>query len=255
MLPPRVNVALVVGGRYHDMDFARLELLKLLGEQERYRTRVFESYSDIDAIVAADALLTYTVDVVPDEAAAARLRDWVSAGHRWFALHGTNSILKWSKPDKAWQAPRTAPLFMQTLGSQFLSHPPIAPYRVEVTAPEHPLVEGIDAFDADDELYLSELHPPLEVLLHTHWSGETPLFVDRDWREPAARPIMYIKRTGDGEVLYLTLGHARGRYDMQPLMEEYPDIERGSWKTPAFYELLRRGIAWSARRPEDGNGR
>ena len=60
---------------------------------------------------------------------------------------------------------------------------------------------------------------------------------------------MYIKAHGPGEVLYLNLGHARGRYDMQPLMDEYPSVERGSWKTPAFYELLRRGIRWSLDQP------
>jgi uncharacterized protein len=251
MLPARVNAYFVVGGRYHDMDFARVELLKLLGEHPRIRTRVGEDYRDIDAILAADLLVTYTVDVVPDEATAARLRDWVAAGHRWLALHGTNSILRWSKPDKAWQAPRSSPVFMQTLGSQFLAHPPIAPYRVEVTQPQHPLVAGIEPFDADDELYLSELHPPFETLLHTRWSGDVPLFVDRDWTRDEPRPVMYLKPVGAGEVLYLTLGHARGRYDMQPLMAEYPEVERGSWKVPAFHELLRRGIAWAARIEEN----
>lgn len=250
MLPPRVNVFLVVGGRYHDMDFARLELLKLLGEHERIRTRVAEDYRDLDAILAADLLVTYTVDVVPDESSAARLRDWVASGRRWLALHGTNSILKWSKQHKAWGATRSSPVFMDTIGSQFLAHPPIAPYRVEVTRPDHPLVAGIEPFDADDELYLSELHPPFETLLHTRWTGDVPLFVDQDWRADEPRPVMYLKRIGDGEVLYLTLGHARGHYDMQPLMAEYPDVERGSWKTPAFYELLRRGLRWAARMTE-----
>lgn len=250
MLAPRVNAYLVVGGRYHDMDFARLELLKLLGEHPRIRTRVAEDYRDVEAILAADLLVTYTVDVVPDEATAVRLREWVAAGHRWLALHGTNSILRWSKPHKAWEAPRTAPVFMDTVGSQFLAHPPIAPYRVEVTRPDHPLVAGIEPFDADDELYLSEIHGPVETLLHTRWTGETPLFVDRDWTRDEPRPVMYLKRIGAGEVLYLTLGHARGRYDMQPLMAEYPEVERGSWKTPAFYELLRRGLSWAGRLEE-----
>jgi len=232
------------------MDFARLELLKLLGEQERIRTRVTEDYRDLEGILAADLLVTYTVDVVPDEASAERLRDWVASGRRWLALHGTNSTLRWSKAHKAWEAPRSAPVFMETIGSQFLAHPPIAPYRVEVTRPDHPLVAGIEPFDADDELYLSELHPPFETLLHTRWTGEVPLFVDRDWQEDEPRPVMYLKRIGEGEVLYLTLGHARGHYDMQPLMAEYPEVERGSWKTPAFYELLRRGLRWAARMTE-----
>jgi type 1 glutamine amidotransferase len=250
LLPSRLNASLVVGGKYHDMDFARLELLKLLGEHDRIRTRVLEDYRDVDAITASDLLITYTVDVVPDESTAASLRDWVAGGRRWLALHGTNSILRWSKAHKAWEAPRTAPTFMETVGSQFLAHPPIAPYRVEVAAPEHPLVAGIEPFDADDELYLSELHPPFEVLLQTRWSGEVPLFVDRDWQDAEPRPVMYVKPVGKGEVLYLTLGHARGHYDMQPLMAEYPDVERGSWKTPAFYELLRRSLRWAARLTE-----
>lgn len=247
MLPPRINAVLVVGGKYHDMDYARMELLRLLGEHERIRTRVREDYSDVAAIEAADLLVTYTVDVVPDEDTARRLRDWLATGRRWLALHGTNSVLRWSKPHKAWLAPREAPLLMQTLGSQFLSHPPIAPYRVEVTDPAHPLVAGIEPFDADDELYLSELHPPLQVLMHTRWAGTTTTFVDADWERDEPRPVLYLKKTGEGEVLYCTLGHARGRYDMQPLMAEYPQVERGSWAVPAFHELLRRGIAWAAR--------
>lgn len=246
MAGKRIQAWFVCGGKYHDIDFARQEILTLLGEQERIRTRITDTYSAPGALESADLLVTYTVDVLPDEATAATIRDWVACGKRWFALHGTNSTLKYVK-GKGWDAPRSAPLFMQTLGSQFVAHPPIAPYRVEVTAPEHPLVRGIESFDADDELYLSELHGPMETLLHTRWSGEAKGFIEKDWLTDEPRPVMYLKPVGSGEVLYLTLGHARGRYDMQPLMEEYPSVERGSWKTPAFYELLRRGIRWAAR--------
>jgi hypothetical protein len=244
----RVNVAFVCGGKYHDMDYARAEILRALLETPHLRTRVYEDYSAIDAITSADCLLTYTVDVLPDEAGAARLRDFVASGKRWFALHGTNSVLKYVK-GKGWDAPRVAPVFMETLGSQFVSHPPIAPYTVEITAPSHPLVSGIQPFSADDELYLSELHGPLEVLLHTNFSGTTPGFIESDWTDEAIRPVMYLKRVGAGEVLYFTLGHARSRYDMQPLMAEYPNEERGSWKEPAYHTLLRRGLSWMAERP------
>jgi type 1 glutamine amidotransferase len=51
---------------------------------------------------------------------------------------------------------------------------------------------------------------------------------------------------GAGEVLYLNLGHCRGHYDMQPMIDYYPDIERGSWAKPQYYELLRRGIRYCA---------
>ena len=54
---------------------------------------------------------------------------------------------------RGWEAPRESRTFMETLGSQFVAHPPIAPFRVEATQPDHPLVAGIEPFDADDELY------------------------------------------------------------------------------------------------------
>ena len=50
--PPRVDCVLICGGVWHDMDFARLELLKLLAEDPRVRTRVFEDYENIEAIKA-----------------------------------------------------------------------------------------------------------------------------------------------------------------------------------------------------------
>jgi len=41
-----VNVYLVAAGEWHDIDFARLELLKLLAENERIRVHVAEDYHD-----------------------------------------------------------------------------------------------------------------------------------------------------------------------------------------------------------------
>ena len=61
----KIDVVLVAGGKFHDIDFARLELLKLLSEDERIRTRVFEDYSNLHAIENADFLITYTCDVRP----------------------------------------------------------------------------------------------------------------------------------------------------------------------------------------------
>ena len=241
------NIYLVCGGKYHDMDFARLELLKLLQEHQQIRVRVGEDFSNVTAIAAADCIVTYTCDVLPLEEEQAALEVFLAGGGRWLALHGTNSVLRFIK-HQGWDAPRAAPRFMQMLGSQFLAHPPIAPYRVEVSDPTHPLVRGIAAFDVDDdELYLCEYHGDNQALLHTHFTGDAPGFVTHDWSQDDARLVLYLHRHGAGELLYCTLGHCRGRYDMQPLIDEYPHVERGSWKLPVFYEILRRGIRWATR--------
>ena len=42
-----IGAALICGGKWHDIDFARVELLKLLGEVTEIRTRVAEDYSDL----------------------------------------------------------------------------------------------------------------------------------------------------------------------------------------------------------------
>jgi type 1 glutamine amidotransferase len=243
----RINVYFVVGGRFHDFDFARLEILKLLHVHDRIRVRVAEDYSDIAAIAAADALVTYTCDVRPDEIQQQALSRFVAAGKRWLALHGTNSFIEWGADGKV-STPRTAPELMKLLGSQFIAHPPMGEFRVEVSDSAHPLVRGIDAFNVTDELYLSELHGPNHVLLHTHFNGKAQRgFAEREWFSDDRRPVLYLHGHGEGEVLYCTLGHCRGRFDMQPYVEEYPTVERCGWESPAFYAILSRGIRWAAR--------
>jgi type 1 glutamine amidotransferase len=245
MAPAPVNGYLVCGGLYHDMDYARLELLKLTGEHEHIRMRVAEDYREGGAIAEADFLITYTCDVIPKPAELVALREFLSAGGRWLALHGTNSVLRFLK-GQGWDAPRTSPEFMQMVGSQFLAHPPIEPYRVEVSDASHPLVAGIEAFEVDDELYLSEYHGTQHALLHTHYRGEAPGFVAASWPASDRHLVMYLHAHAGGEVLYCTLGHCRGKYDMRPMISEYPTVERGSWKLPVYHELLRRGIRWAS---------
>jgi type 1 glutamine amidotransferase len=240
-----LRAALVCGGRFHDFDYARLELLKHLGADPRVRTRVLDDWSRTDAWSGLDFLITYTCDLRPSEAQAEALARWVEEGGRWFALHGTNSILEFD--GRSVQCPRLAPRFMKTLGSQFLAHPPIAPYRVTVAEPGHPLVKGLEPFETSDELYLSEFHAPVRTLLETRWRGAVPGFDPPEWNDDAPRPVMYLHDVGKGQVLYLTLGHCRGHSDMQPMLDYYPVVERGSWELPVYHELLRRGLAWAKR--------
>ncbi len=241
--PARIDCVLVAGGKYHDIDFARLELLKLLAEDERVRVRVFEDFENIAAIEACDFLVTYTCDVVPSLPAQEALKAWLEKGGRWYALHGTSSILR-LLADGLWDTPRWAPLFVDLLGNQFISHPPIEPYRVTVADPSHPLVEGVEPFDTTDELYHLERHGDLHVLLETECTGPGTGFVEAA-DAPGTHPVFYVKRHEAGAVLYLTLGHCRGHYDLQPLLDYWPSVDRCAWDLPVFYTLLRRGIDWT----------
>lgn len=238
----KINCVLVASGDWHDIDFARLELLKLLAEDDRVRVRVFEDYENLEAIETADFIISYTCNVMPSLKAQEALRGWVERGGRWYALHGTNSVIRMMSSG-AFGCPDWAPLFMDTLGSQFLSHPLIEPYKVSIVDKDHELTRGLEPFEATDELYLMKTNQDLHVLLDTEYGGEAPGFEEDNW-EHAHHPVMYIQKLNEGAVLYLTLGHCRHHYDMQPMMDYWPTIDRCSWDVPQYYELLRRGIRW-----------
>lgn len=245
-LAPRLDATLIVGGPYHDMDYVRLELLAQLARHERVRTRVAETYP-ADLIAEADLLITYTCDRMPDAAATEALEGFLERGGRWFALHGTNSrmVLDGDAPVRC---PALPERLRAMLGSQFQAHPAPGRYKVRPTASEHPLVAGLEPFFVEDEQYLQDHDAGNEPLLTTRFGGETPLFERSSWPE-AEHQVMYLRPRGAGAVLYLTLGHARGRYDMRPVAETYPFVERGAWVHPTFRELIARGIGWAMREP------
>lgn len=236
----RLEVHLIAGGMAHDFDFARLELLKILGEDERVRTRVSSSWEEFEG-EGNSLLVSYTCNIAPTDHTAEKLRKFIEGGGKWIALHATNSLLEWTE-DGVVCAPAKGP-FLGLIGSAFQGHPPLGKYTVENAAPDHPLVENIENFDVVDELYLSEFSAPVEVLLSARFVGTAPGFAREDWVE-ADHPVMYIRKLGDGEILYLTLGHARGHYDAPHRTPYFPEIERGAWQTTEMYELIRRSVSW-----------
>jgi len=234
---------LVANARYHDTDFARLELLKLLAEDEDVRTRVAHSFADTEAIAKADFLVTYTCDLRPTEAEEQALHAFVASGKRWIALHGTNAILEFKR--EGLYCPRVHDTFMHTLGSRFLAHPPIQPYQVTVSDPTHPLVAGIEPFTATDEIYLCEYFGEIVPLLETRYAGTFDAgYIENEWTADEPRLVAYTHPVGEGEVLYITLGHCCGKYDMRPI-QEVAEVVRGSWESPAYLELLRRAFRWA----------
>jgi type 1 glutamine amidotransferase len=237
-----IRAYLVANARYHDTDFARLELLKLLAEDADVRTRVADSFSDTGAIGEADFLVTYTCDLRPSDAEERALRDFVASGRRWVALHGTNAMLEFNAEGA--YCPRIHDTFMQTLGSRFVSHPPIQPYTVTVSDPDHPLVAGIEPFEATDELYLCEYYGEVKPLLETRYTGTFRGYVENEWPTDEPRLVAYTHPVGEGEVLYITLGHCCGKYDMRPI-QDVAEVVRGSWENPVYRELLRRALIWA----------
>jgi len=240
----KLDVYLVCNARFHDTNFARLELLKLLGENEDIHTRVAENFSDTEAIKASRLLITYTCDLRPSAAEQKALGEFLSAGGRWFALHATNAILEFVDGGKV-DTPDVAPDFMSMLGSRFVAHPANQKISVRVTDVAHPLTANINDFEVEDEEpYYCEPLGEQSVLLEASYNIPSEGYVQSDYgTDREHHPQMYLHPWGDGEVLYLSLGHCAGKHDMKPMVDVFP-VVRGSWNSPTYYELLRRGISW-----------
>lgn len=239
----RIDAHFVAAGRHHDIDFARLEMLKLMAEHAHLRTTVAMDYGDLDRLEACKFLVTYTCDVMPEPGEVEALRRFLERGGRWLALHGTNSILRFTEDGRV-DCPDERPDVMELLGTQFCAHPPIGPFRVEVTGGDHPLTRGIEDFDVIDELYLSDRRAQIEILMQTRFNGRTERFVRADWPDAIA-PVLYLRNVGSGAILYNTLGHCRGHHDLIELVPFHTHPERCAWNYPVYYEMLRRGLRWA----------
>lgn len=244
----RVDVLLVAGGRWHDVDHARAELLRRLAGHDVSRTRVDEDFRRVDLLTeGVGVLVTWTCDVRPTPEQADAVARFVERGGRWLALHGSGSAIEAPVPggERVFTTPRVLGPLAAVLGSQFLAHPPIAPFQVEVVDPEHPLVAGIDPFTTTDELYVSELHHPLEVLLTAPFTGSCRGFaegqdVDGSW------PVLHLKRTGAGVTAMFGLGHCRGRFDLADQgVADLGVVDHRAWQAPEYVVLLDRLVAWA----------
>lgn len=242
----RTEVAVVVHARWHDDAFARAQILARLAQHDSVVPSVHADFSDIDRLGEVDAVIAYTCDVRPSGAQAAALRDTVRRGGRLLALHATNSAIDAPEPGapRIFRTPDAMPEFSALLGNRFLAHPRIAPFLIEPVQPQHPLVQGIGPFTTVDEIYVAELSDDLDVLLDVAFTGECPGF-EAD-RAEGRHPVLFTRREGDGLVTNFTLGHCRGRFDVQDLgVDDLGVVDRVAWESPEYREVLRRCIDWA----------
>lgn len=195
----------------------------------------------LKSLLEADPRLR--VDIVEDPAflGSPRLHDW-----QVVVLH----FMNWQKPGPGPEARRNLERFVADGGGLALTHfacgawhgewpefvklagrvwfgqdggrqhDPRGRFTVEIAAPEHPVVRGMQAFETDDELYTClEGDTPIEVLATARSKVD-----GRDY------PMAFVLRYGRGRVFHTVLGH---------------DVRAYTY-SPAVGELLRRGVAWAA---------
>ena len=112
------------------------------------------------------------------------------------------------------------------VGGQWVAHPGnIIDYRVEVTRPDDPVMQGIAGFAYRSEQYYMHVDPSNEVLATTTFNGDHAYWIDG-----VTIPVVWKRRHGEGRVFYSSLGHQAKEFEV-----------------PEMRTILRRGMNWAAR--------
>ncbi|MEJ1237764.1 PVC-type heme-binding CxxCH protein [Chryseolinea sp. T2] len=150
-----------------------------------------------------DALMIYANhDSITSEQEKALL-DYVASGKGFLPIHCASFCFK------------NSPEYIKLVGGQFLKHD-TAVFTAEIIQKEHPITQGLSAFESWDETYV-----------HDKLSDDRTVLMERvegDHREPWT----WVKQHGKGRVFYTASGH-----------------DERTWSNPGFQQLVLRGISWS----------
>jgi uncharacterized protein len=242
----RIDVTLVAGGMYHDIDFARLSCSaarRARGVPGPGATRL----RGHRGITGGSILVSYTCDVRPSlEAPSSDPR--LGRGGR--PLGGAARHERRARRRRTERRRLTAGVpAVGRHARQPVRRPSADPCRT--SSRWRRTTTGSSTASSRSRPTTSCTSPSMPTV--THWSrcctrrGRVPHGLRRVRldRRPGPPPRDVPPPLGDGAVLYNTLGHCRGHYDMVPVVDYYPTIERCSWEHPAYYELLRRSLRWA----------
>jgi len=111
-------------------------------------------------------------------------------------------------------------------GGQWVAHPGnVIDFRINITKPDDPVMEGIGDFDYSSEQYYMHVDPSNDVLATTTFTGE-----HAPWIDGVVMPVAWKRRHGKGRVFYSALGHVASEFQV-----------------PQMRTLLERGMLWAAR--------
>ena len=121
---------------------------------------------------------------------------------------------------------RAQPSYQFMTGGQWVAHPgDFLDYRVQITTPDDPIMQGVGDFDYHSEQYYLHVDPGIEVLATTTFDG-----THAPWTKGTVMPVVWKHRYGAGRVFYSALGHNAAELDH-----------------PQAQTILRRGLSWAAR--------
>ena len=166
-----------------------------------------------------DVVVDYTTDNAWAEAQRDGLLAHVEAGGGYVGVHGAADLTSYAPddPDEVIaHDDEPNPAMRDLMGGIFLTHPENGIFTVEPVA-DHPITDGVDAFEVYDEPYQVE------------WDDHVAVLARMDHPDLDDYPVVWENPAPAGRVCYLSLGHTDEAFE-----------------TDGFRRLLRNAVGWAA---------
>ena len=234
----------LIGDRYHNPDYIRVSLDKVFRDlaipidytiqYDQISASLLKDYQLLlilrDGMIwpggylGPDAYTAYEGDLetpksfpeaepvtwITEEQGSA-IKDFVTAGNGFYALHNSSHISLSSKH------------YREVMGGAYIGHPPLRPFQVHATANRHPITEGMRPFTVTDEQhYVTYDGDPKHVLL------EAENVDGLRYEELGTKSVSgWAYDFGKGRVVFTAVGHTI----------------HAMWN-PQYIEIQKRSVRW-----------
>jgi type 1 glutamine amidotransferase len=234
----------LIGDRYHNPDYIRVSLDKVFKDlnipidytiqYDQISARLLKDYQLLlilrdgmiwpDGYLGPDAYAAYeanleTPKTFPDpkpvtwitEEQGAAIKEFVTAGNGFYALHNCSHISLSSKN------------YREVMGGAYISHPPLRPFQVHATANKHPITDGMSPFIVNDEQhYVSYDKDPKYIIM------EAENIDGLKFEELGTKSVSgWAYDFGKGRVVFTAVGHTI----------------HAMWN-PQYIEIQKRSVRW-----------
>jgi type 1 glutamine amidotransferase len=234
----------LIGDRYHNPDYIRVSLDKVFHDlnipidytiqYDQISASLLKNYQLLlilrdgmiwpDGYLGPDAYTAYEADLetpktFPDpkpvnwitEEQGAAIKDFVTAGNGFYALHNCSHISLSSKN------------YRGVMGGAYIGHPPLRPFQVHGSANKHPITDGMTSFVVNDEQhYVTYDKDPKYIILEAE-NVDGLKFEDLGTKSVSGWAYDF----GQGRVVFTAVGHTI----------------HAMW-APQYMEIQKRSVRW-----------
>ena len=234
----------LIGDRYHNPDYIRVSLDKVFKDlnipidytiqYDQISARLLKDYQLLlilrdgmiwpDGYLGPDAYAAYEANLetpksFPDpkpvtwitEEQGAAIKEFVTAGNGFYALHNCSHISLSSKN------------YREVMGGAYISHPPLRPFQVHATANKHPITDGMSPFIVNDEQHYGTYDKDPKYIIMEAENIDGLKFEDLGTKSVSGWAYDF----GKGRVVFTAVGHTI----------------HAMWN-PQYLEIQKRSVRW-----------